>query len=102
MEIFISNRDNDSVQSSMISVMSTIGDRAWTANSIASNALSTASAQSSALIDMQNRLGLMGQLALIEFCITQTVSSYLYLIRRETALLSLGWLVTFQETDCVP
>lgn len=44
-----------------------------TANNVAGLALSTASAQGSALCEMQNRLGLMGQLALVDFSVTQTV-----------------------------
>ena len=60
------NRDNNAMLSSMLSSVSV-------ANSIADAALSTASAQASLLEHAQSRLGAMGQLALYQFCATQTV-----------------------------
>lgn len=69
------NASNDQVQNSMISVMSSIGNMASSANNIASSALSTAMAQSSALAAVQSKLDLVGQLAMVDFCITQSVWS---------------------------
>jgi hypothetical protein len=60
------NRDSSAVQSSMISSLSA-------ANDLASSALSAASAQGTALDEVQSRLGAMGQLALFGFCVTETV-----------------------------
>lgn len=60
------NRDNNLVQSSMM-------QQVMTANDIASSALRAASAQSTNLASMQSRLGAMGQLAMVDFCLTQTV-----------------------------
>lgn len=60
------NRDSNVVQSSMISALSV-------ANDVASSALSAAKAQSAALGEVQNQLGAMGQLALVDFCVTETV-----------------------------
>ena len=60
------NRDNNEVQSSMM-------QQVMTANGIASSVLRAASAQSTALQSMQDRLGAMGQLAMVDFCLTQTV-----------------------------
>ena len=62
------NRDNNAMLSSMLSSVSV-------ANSIAQAALKTASAQASLLEHAQSRLGAMGQLALYQFCATQTVGS---------------------------
>lgn len=71
------NRSNDAAQSSMVDALSRGRDMAMAANSIAmtatSIAKSAATAQSSALLEMQNRMALMGQLAVIDFCITQSV-----------------------------
>jgi hypothetical protein len=64
------NREGSAVQSSMISALSA-------ANDLASSALSVASAQGTALDEMQSRLGAMGQLALVGFCITETVGCLL-------------------------
>src|SRR5277367_4674898 len=64
------NRDSSAVQSSMISALSA-------ANDLASSALSAASAQGTALDEVQSRLGAMGQLALVGFCITETVGCVL-------------------------
>ena len=61
------NRDNNAVQSTMLSSVSV-------ANSIAHAALSTASAQASLLQDTQSQLKAMGQLALIQYCATHTVN----------------------------
>jgi hypothetical protein len=63
------NRDSSAVQSSMISALSA-------ANDLASSALSVASAQGTALDEVQSRLGAMGQLALVGICITETVGCY--------------------------
>jgi hypothetical protein len=60
------NREGSAVQSSMISALSA-------ANDLASSALSVASAQGTALDEVQSRLGAMGQLALVGLCITETV-----------------------------
>lgn len=60
------NRDNNTIQSSMLSSLSV-------ANSVAQVALSSADAQASLLQDMQSRLEAMGQLALIQYCASQTV-----------------------------
>ena len=60
------NRENNEVQSSMM-------QQVITANVIATSALSAASAQSTALVSVQSRLGAMGQLALVEYCAGQTV-----------------------------
>jgi hypothetical protein len=60
------NRDSNAVQGSMISALSA-------ANDVASKALSAARAQGAALDEVQSRLGAMGQLALVGFCITETV-----------------------------
>lgn len=60
------NRDNNEVQSSMM-------QQVMTANSIASSALRSAGVQSTVLAGMQSRLDAMGQLALVDFCRTQTV-----------------------------
>ncbi len=64
------NHSNDAAQSSMVDALSSVGDVGMTAASIAKGA---ATAQSSALLEMQNRIALMGQLAVIDFCITQLV-----------------------------
>jgi len=63
------NRDNNLVQSSMM-------QQVMTANDIAASALRAASAQSTNLASMQSRLGAMGQLAMVDFCLTQTVCPF--------------------------
>lgn len=60
------NRDNDAMLSSMLSSVSV-------ANSIAYAALNSAGAQARLLEHAESRLGAMGQLALYQFCATQTV-----------------------------
>jgi hypothetical protein len=60
------NRDSSAVQSSMIGALSA-------ANDVASSALSAARAQMFVLDEVQSRLGAMGQLALVAFCVTETV-----------------------------
>lgn len=71
------NRSNDAAQSSMVDALSTFRDMASSANNIAMTAtrivMSAATAQSSALTEMQHRMALMGQLAVFDFCNTQTV-----------------------------
>jgi len=61
--------DNNLVQSSMM-------QQVMTANDIAASALRAASAQSTNLASMQSRLGAMGQLAMVDFCLTQTVCPF--------------------------
>ena len=65
------NRDNNAVQSTMMASLSV-------ANSIAAAALSTASAQSQLLGDTQSQLGAMGQLMLVNFCASNTVTRLLF------------------------
>jgi len=60
------NRDNNEAQSAMMQQVNTAHD-------IASNVLRAARAQSTELQSMQSRLGAMGQLAMVDFCLTQTV-----------------------------
>ena len=66
--------DNDT-QNSMVTVLSNAKDLASTANIIASNALDTASAQRDAMASLYSTIGLMGQLAVMEFCYGQQVRS---------------------------
>ncbi|KAF6235721.1 hypothetical protein HO173_005916 [Letharia columbiana] len=66
--------DNDT-QNSMVTVLSNAKDLASTANIIASNALDTASAQRDAMASLYSTIGLMGQLAVMEFCYGQQTLS---------------------------
>jgi len=60
--------------SKAIELASTANELAATANSLAFEASTTAIAQGAALAATQTRLDLMGQLAMMDFCITQVVS----------------------------
>ena len=62
--------DNET-QDSMLSVLSNAKALASTANIIASNALDTASAQHGAIGSLYSTIGLMGQLAVADFCYGQ-------------------------------
>lgn len=64
------NSSNDVAQSSMIDALSSVADMARTATRIARSA---ATGQSSALSKMQDRLAAIGELAVIDFCLTQSV-----------------------------
>lgn len=63
------NASNDQ----MADALHDIGTMASIANDVASSALETAIAQRSALNEMQTRVALVGQLALVDFCLTQSV-----------------------------
>lgn len=65
--------DNDT-QNTMVAVLSNAKNLASTANVIASNALDTASAQHEAIGSLYSTIGLMGQLAVMEFCYGQQVA----------------------------
>jgi hypothetical protein len=69
-----SNSGSTAAQSSAVSAASLANDLALTAQNIASAAYAEAAVQGSALADVQTRIGAVGQLVLIEFCATQTVS----------------------------
>ena len=64
--------DNEA-QDSMVDILSHARDLASTANIIASNALDTASAQHAVMGSLYSTMGLMGQLAVMEFCHGQSV-----------------------------
>ena len=64
--------DNDT-QDAMVSVLSDARDLASTANVIASDALVAASAQREAMEGLYSTIGLMGRLAVAEFCYGQQV-----------------------------
>ena len=64
--------DNDT-DDAIASVLSNAKDLASTANIIASNALDTASAQHEIVGSLYSTIGLMGQLAVMEFCYGQQV-----------------------------
>lgn len=64
--------DNDT-QDAMVSVLSDARDLASTANVIASDALVAASAQREAMGGLYGTIGLMGRLAVVEFCYGQQV-----------------------------
>ena len=92
------NRDSSAVQSSMISALSA-------ANDLASSALSAASAQGTVLDEVQSRLGAMGQLALVGFCITETVGCvpiFDFLPRDHISRKSVLVRSTEGHTDCMP
>ena len=69
-EATISDNDTDNA---IVSVLSDAKDLASTANIIALNALETASEQSEVVGALYNTIGLMGQLAVMEFCYGQQV-----------------------------
>ena len=69
-EATISDNDTDNA---IVSVLSNARDLASTANIIASNALDIASAQHDAVGSLYITIGLMGQLAVMEFCYGQQV-----------------------------
>ena len=69
-EATISDNDTDNA---IVSVLSNAKDLASTANIIASNALDTASAQQDVVGSLYSTIGLMGQLAVMEFCYGQQV-----------------------------
>ena len=101
--------DNDT-QDSMVSVLSNAKDLASTANIIASNALDTASAQHEAIRSLYSTIGLMGQLAVMEFCYAQQTLSVCnsYIQERDDSLENLidqlghGTLVTTETESAVP
>ncbi|KAM0802606.1 hypothetical protein BDR22DRAFT_887400 [Usnea florida] len=67
-EATISDNDTDNA---IVSVLSNAKDLASTANIIASNALDTASAQQEVVGSLYGTTGLMGQLAVMDFCYAQ-------------------------------
>ena len=69
-EATISDNDTDDA---IASVLSNAKDLASTANIIASNALDTANAQHEVVGSLYSTIGLMGQLAVMEFCYGQQV-----------------------------
>ena len=69
-EATISDNDTDNA---IVSVLSNARDLASTANIVASNALDTASAQHEVMGSLYSTIGLMGQLAVMEFCYGQQV-----------------------------
>ena len=69
-----------------MNVISSNQDLAVTANEIASNALKTAAAQATALSSMQAQIGRMGELGVLDFCITQSVCFEDFLLVRSVAL----------------
>ena len=69
-EATISDNDTDNA---IVSVLSNAKDLASTANIIASVALDTASEQQEVVGPLYNTIGLMGQLAVMEFCYGQQV-----------------------------
>ena len=69
-EATISDNDTDNA---IVSVLSNAKDLASTANVIASSALDTASEQQEVVGALYNTIGLMGQLAVMEFCYGQQV-----------------------------
>ncbi|KAL9067866.1 MAG: hypothetical protein Q9161_006590 [Pseudevernia consocians] len=101
--------DNDT-QDSMVSVLSNAKDLASTANIIASNALDTASAQHEAIRSLYSTIGLMGQLAVMEFCYAQQTLSVCnsYIQETDDSLENLidqlghGTLVTTGTESAVP
>ena len=69
-EATISDNDTDNA---IVSVLSNAKDLASTANIIASDALDTVSAQQEVVGSLYSTIGLMGQLAVMEFCYGQQV-----------------------------
>ena len=88
------NRDNNVVQSSMM-------QQVMTANDIASSALNSASAQSTVMASMQSRLGAMGQLAILDFCLTQTVCTALLWSCRDPSGTVIFMIPVLMGSDCI-